>query len=253
MNFYPRYPADYAAKTLHLSMAEDGAYTRLLDWMYANEREISHENRYRIARATDAKERKIVDKVLSEFFNRDGDSWTHDRVSEEIAHAAPKIAAARQNGKKGGRPPKNPPGFDVTQSEKPNGFPEKNPMGFQNKTHDEPTTKAPQNQKKQEQKKEQDQKPCAAGAARFPEFWAAYPRHEARKQALEIWQRKHLDDRTDALIADVERRKREHRPWREGFVPHAVVYLRNERWDDAIDNGSHADLAQPAPYMAGAL
>jgi uncharacterized protein YdaU (DUF1376 family) len=250
VNYYPRYPADYAAKTLHLSLAEDGAYTRLLDWMYANERPILHENRFRIARATDAKERKIVDRVLNEFFRRDGDAWTHVRVSEEIAHAAPKIAAARQNGKKGGRPPKNPMGFDGPQETKPSGFPEQNPVGFQNKTHKEPTAKAPQNQN--HKSKSKDQKPCAAGAARFPEFWAAYPRHEARKQALEIWQRKRLDDQTDALVADVERRKREHRPWREGFVPHAVVYLRNERWDDAIDSGETTAGEVPA-YLAGAM
>lgn len=116
------------------------------------------------------------------------------------------------------------------------------------------TSALPREEKKREEKKKkQDQKPCAAGAARFPEFWAAYPRHEARKQALEVWQRKRLDERTDALIADVERRKREHRPWREGYVPHAVVYLRNERWDDAIDGSMQADCANVPGYMAGAL
>jgi hypothetical protein len=50
----------------------------------------------------------------------------------------------------------------------------------------------------------------------------------------------------------VERRKREHRPWREGFVPHAVVYLRNERWDDAIDSGETTAGEVPA-YLAGAM
>lgn len=51
MNYYPRYPAHYQTKTLHLTMEQDGAYTRLLDWYYANERPIPHAQRHAIARA----------------------------------------------------------------------------------------------------------------------------------------------------------------------------------------------------------
>ena len=115
------------------------------------------------------------------------------------------------------------------------------------------TSALPRKEKKREEKKKQDQKPCAAGAARFPDFWTAYPRHEAKKQAFEVWVRKRLDERADALIADVERRKREHRPWLDGFVPHAVVFLRNERWDDAIDHGQRDTRRDEPTYLAGAL
>lgn len=98
--------------------------------------------------------------------------------------------------------------------------------------------------------KSKSKKPCPAGAARFAEFWAVYPRREARKQALDVWQRKRLDERADALIADVEKRKREHRPWLEGYVPHAVVYLRNERWDDEIDQSRpRSPPAEPSKSM----
>lgn len=129
MNYYPRFPGHYVAKTLHLSMEQDGAYSRLLDWVYLNERAVPHDARYAIARAMTASERRAVDAVLAEFFTRDGDAWANDRAAAEIAAAQPKIAAARENGRKGGRPRKEP---------------SKNPLGFSRDTQQEPSAKAPQ-------------------------------------------------------------------------------------------------------------
>lgn len=144
MNYYHRYPGHYIAKTLHLSMEEDGAYTRLLDWMYLNERPVPHDERYAIARAMKASERKAVDKILASYFTKeeatksDGESggfaYFNNRVDSEIAKNQPKIQAARENGRKGGRPRK------TETHEKPNGFQNENPMGFSEK----PTAKAPQ-------------------------------------------------------------------------------------------------------------
>lgn len=129
MNYYPRYPAHYMAKTLHLTMEQDGAYTRLMDWCYANERPIPHASRYAIARASKASEKAAVDAVLAEFFNDTGDGWTNDRIEKEIRKAAPKIEAAKENGRKGGRPRKG----------KPTGFISDNPLGFENVTQTEPS------------------------------------------------------------------------------------------------------------------
>lgn len=146
MNFYPRFPADYLAKTLHLSLAEDGAYGRLLDWCYANEKPIPHEKRYEIARVSKQKERQICDRILSEFFTRTDQGWSNERVAKETAKAQPKILTARENGRKGGRPHKNPTGY----SEKPSGLSPENRLGFLQK----PTGKAHQNQNHKEQKQE---------------------------------------------------------------------------------------------------
>lgn len=157
MNYYPRYPAHYVAKTLHLTMEQDGAYTRLLDWCYLNERPIPHAARYAITRAMSASERKAVDAVLAEFFTRDGDGWENERASDEIAAAQPKIAAARANGRKGGRPRKNQQGKD----EKPTGFPEE--------TQSEPTAKAPQSPI--DQKQDQQQEQASPSGSRLPAAW----------------------------------------------------------------------------------
>jgi uncharacterized protein YdaU (DUF1376 family) len=132
VNFYPRYPAHYVAKTLHLSMEQDGAYTRLLDWYYANERGIPHAQRYAIARAQTPSERRSTDAVLDQFFTQENGVWANGRSDDEIATAQPKIKAARENGRLGGRPKKNPPGSD------------QKPTGFSTETHNEPSAKAPQ-------------------------------------------------------------------------------------------------------------
>ncbi|NII73935.1 uncharacterized protein YdaU (DUF1376 family) [Dyella sp. SG562] len=137
MNYYPRYPAHYLAKTLHLTMLQDGAYTRLIDWYYTNERPVPHAQRYAIARCQSSAERKAVDEVLADFFEQRDDSWANSRIEDEIAKAAPKIAAAKANGAKGGRPRNQNP--SVTHEE-PNGFNSNNPLGFSEK----PRAKAPQ-------------------------------------------------------------------------------------------------------------
>lgn len=147
MNYYPRYPSHYLAATVDLTMEQDGAYTRLLDWYYSRECAIPDNKRYVIGRAIVRKERAAIDYVLATFFNKDLalGVWTHDRVESELGKAAPKIEAARENGKRGGRPSKK----------EPSGFPENNPVGFSDITHEEPTAKAPQSPiPSKEQKKE---------------------------------------------------------------------------------------------------
>jgi uncharacterized protein YdaU (DUF1376 family) len=145
VNFYHRYVGNYIKKTLDLDMTEDGAYTRLLDWMYANERLIPHGKRYTLTRCQTPAERRAVDTVLAQFFERVGDEWTHEGVLDVIEEARPRIEAARENGKKGGRPKgstsKPTDGSEQPETgtqEKPNGFPPNNPNGTQSESSPHP-------------------------------------------------------------------------------------------------------------------
>lgn len=106
MNFWRRNIGDYAKKAGHLSMLEHGAYTLLLDRVYATESPIREADAYRMTRAASRAERDAVDAVLREFFTLTDDGWTNARALEEIALASAKSDANRENGKKGGRPPK---------------------------------------------------------------------------------------------------------------------------------------------------
>ncbi len=114
MNRYDRYPGDYLRDTLVLSLAQDGAYTRLLDWYYSTEQPIEDATKFAVTRCASEEEREVTQWVLVRFFEfepSNGGRWIHARAEQEIAKAAPRIAAAKNNGKRGGRPPrKNPVG-----------------------------------------------------------------------------------------------------------------------------------------------
>lgn len=105
MNYYERHLGDYAKDAGHLSMLEHGAYTLLMDRYYATEKGIPADKAHKVARARTPAEREAVDNVLSEFFVLTDGVWTKGRIEEEIAGANKRISAARENGKKGGRPP----------------------------------------------------------------------------------------------------------------------------------------------------
>lgn len=96
---------DYSIKTAHLTLAEHGAYTLLLDHYYATERPLSKslEDNYRICRA-EGRDRAAVRRVLEEFFPLMEDGLRHNRrADEELPKMKKAKETARINGRKGGR------------------------------------------------------------------------------------------------------------------------------------------------------
>lgn len=137
MNYYEHHLGDYAKQTSHLTMLEHGAYRLLLDRYYSTEEPIPKDQAHRLARARSKDEKIAVDTVLNEFFKfKDGFYW-NGRADEELTKARNRINAAQENGRRGGRPKKNP---DETYK-KPSGL----FMGFENdtqiKAHQTPDTK----------------------------------------------------------------------------------------------------------------
>lgn len=137
MNYYERHLGDYAKDTAHLSMVEHGAYTLLLDRYYGTEQGIPADQVHRVARARTKEERAAVDAVLAEFFTLTDGVWVNRRAEEEIPKALQRINAAQVNGRKGGRPKKNPTG---TQ-QKPSGLSLGSENETQAKAHQSPDTK----------------------------------------------------------------------------------------------------------------
>lgn len=137
MNFYKRFMGDYGRDTAHLSLAEHGAYTLLLDHYYSTEAPLPADYMalYRICRAFDKKEQEAVRCVADQFFQLGQDGLRHNgRADVQIPKDRALIDTARENGKKGGRPKKA----------KPNGTgqePKENPAGFYSETDVEPSTK----------------------------------------------------------------------------------------------------------------
>lgn len=111
MNYYPFHIGDYLTETAHLSWLEDCAYRRLLDLYYSREQRIPQDvaQAARLCRAISKDERKAVETVLSEFFTLTESGWSHTRCDTEIEKARESARRARENGGKGGRPPKAKP------------------------------------------------------------------------------------------------------------------------------------------------
>lgn len=128
MNYYKRHLGDYAKDAGHLTLAEHGAFTLLLDRYYSVERPITSAEAYKVCRARTAQERELVDAVLGEFFMLADAGWTNKRADAEIAAYRAKADRNRENGHKGGRPKR------VGIDSEPSG----NPDGFQDETEPEP-------------------------------------------------------------------------------------------------------------------
>ncbi|MFY3305261.1 YdaU family protein [Achromobacter xylosoxidans] len=102
MNYYEHHIRDYDADTVHLSWAEDMAYTRLLRWYYRKEQPIPADLKEacRQVRATTKVQRDAVAAVLREFFVLLDDGWhqeTCDAVIAEYQEGAPERYAKKAN------------------------------------------------------------------------------------------------------------------------------------------------------------
>ena len=123
MNYYERYCGDYQRDTAHLSLAEHGAYTMLLDTYFSVEKPLPKElpALFRVCRAMTRVEQHAVKAVADQFFPvSEIDGLRHNaRADREIAKARPKIEAARINGRKGGRPSKEREAGNEDRNEMP--------------------------------------------------------------------------------------------------------------------------------------
>lgn len=134
MNYYERYCGDYGRDTAHLSLAEHGAYTLMLDAYYSTERGLPADvgALCRMCRAVSKAEQASVRNVAEQFFPVGQDGLRHNaRAAREIPKARKRIDAAKANGTRGGRPHKpnaNPLGY-------PSGIPPGNPDQTQQQTH----------------------------------------------------------------------------------------------------------------------
>jgi len=133
VNYWPRWISAIKKRTATLSLMQMGAYDRLLDHYYAEEKPLPADldECYRITGALKPAEQEAVRAVLAKYFVLGPAGHSNQRADEEILLALPKIAAAQANGSKGGRP--------KGSRKKPSGLPTGNPV----ETHDEPRAKAP--------------------------------------------------------------------------------------------------------------
>ena len=104
MHYYQFNIGDYIKNTIHLSLLEDLAYRRLLDFYYDSEKPIPTDIPWlsrRLRMDTD-----VVQNVLNEFFELSSEGYKNHRADLEIASYHEYMAKQKANGSKGGRPKK---------------------------------------------------------------------------------------------------------------------------------------------------
>lgn len=134
MNFYDHHIGDYTTATIHLTLAQHGAYRRLMDIYYGTEKPISldFDRVCKSIPTRNKEEENTVRWVLEEFFKMKDDGWHN-------AHCDKKIQQWRKNRENGGKSKGRPPLRLGKEHEKEN--PKHNPDDNPNKTQDKTQTK----------------------------------------------------------------------------------------------------------------
>ena len=104
MHYYQFHIGDYISHTRHLSLMEDLAYRRLLDFYFLHEQPIKHRD---VARQIGMKEHEEdVLTVLNEFFLSTPDGFVNPRADKEITQYKEFSAAGKRGAaKRWGTPP----------------------------------------------------------------------------------------------------------------------------------------------------
>jgi uncharacterized protein YdaU (DUF1376 family) len=101
--WYPFFWSDYSGKTLHLTMAQHGAYILLLRWIYTTGTAIPHKQRFSIAQARLDSERSDVEAMLGQFFVRKKDGWHNPKADEVMQDAEIRHKKLVEAGRAGGK------------------------------------------------------------------------------------------------------------------------------------------------------
>lgn len=224
--WYPRYPRDFRAKTVHLNMTERGAYDALLDHYYEIQQPLpcDAQSLYRIAGAFTKQDRAAVDRVSREYFTNGNGTLTNIRCDEEIAKMK---ARSEQQRELVNRRWKRDTKVD-TKVDTADGIFDGN-------------TRAPVSQSQSQRTRSNPLvRKSSDGAVSyqpkwFEDFWQAYPRKAAKADAIKAWmQIKPTVDEMNALMPALLIQVTSQQWTKDAgqYIPMPATYLRGKRWTD---------------------
>lgn len=177
---YQHHIVDWRTATAHLSLEERGIYRELMDAYYATSGNLPTDLTaiYRTIGAQSASEKRATVKILSQFFEKKSEIYSHKRCDEELTRIAEKSEKASQSAKLKHLKDKNTSSANAQQTQS-EGTCENDANGLLTINNEQ-------------LKKEKIQKKKEADTAEpewWPKFWEAYPRRDGRHKALEAWRR----------------------------------------------------------------
>jgi uncharacterized protein YdaU (DUF1376 family) len=217
--YFRMYPTDYEAKTAHLSMIEDGAYSRLLRLCWSQpDCSLPDDDEWimRRMRARTDEEREAVKTVLTEYFSREKQRVFNKRLSEEHAHANERHRTASENGKKGGRPAN---AMKEKEKDQSYGLAEEKRAG---------------KLKKANQNHNQNHNIPPLPPEGFDEFWSVYPRKVAKPAAVKAYAKAVASHGVEVVIEGAKRYAAAVMGKDAQYIAHAATWLGAERWADDL-------------------
>lgn len=215
MHYYQFNIGDYAKHTRHLTLMEDLAYRRLLDFYYDTEKPLPVDVK-KLSRLVGMPDHQNeISQVLEDFFSFTDGGYSQKRVDDELARFSAKADAARENGKKGGRPKKPKKTQSVNLA---------NPEETGSKANQEPIT----NNQQPLKSKPLSGKPDAY-TPEFLKWWSLYPKKTGKGAAGKKWKKLNVP-LSEALEALAWQTVSQH--WLDGFIPNPETYLNQRRWED---------------------
>lgn len=82
----------------------------------------------------------------------------------------------------------------------------------------------------------------------FARFWSAYPRKEAKQNALRAFEKINPDEELLSLMLEAIEKQKRSEQWQEDggrFIPHPTTWLNGRRWEDQLPE------AKPKPGYGG--
>lgn len=223
--YLPLYVTDYEADTAHLSVAEDGAYTRLLRLCWRTPGctiPADHAWVQRRVRASDDEWQAVYLPVLAEFFKVRNARIYSPRLLVEYQRICATSNARSAAGKKGGRPRKALKTNETTESP------------------------AKANEKHLDLDPDLDKKESAyaLSASAFDAFCAVYPNRKEKAGAKRKFAAAVKAGTDPARIIEGARRYAQSDAVRRGFAKHPTTWLNNGCWDDEPDQPTEPSPAR---------
>ncbi len=241
----PVYVGDYLADTLHLSVAEHGAYFLLMLHYWRKGPLTGNMSRLLSITKIPTEKSAILVGILEEFFtyNKEENKWYHSRIESELGKADSRREASRVNGLKGGRPLGSTHNLDNLEKTQriTNSFslgePRNNPEHNRNHNLEKSSSPSPSPLPLTLERREKEILRKSQAEKDFETFYEAYPKHKGRKDALKAFTTLYSElPEIDELVVITKKFAKSDDCKKDNgqFIPYPATWLRKGMWDDEI-------------------